>query len=117
MSEGIDKKTIRREIQLFLRRLGLFPHLSGYNYLVDAIDLVIENPSLIKSVTTELYPIIAQKNGYDNYGPIDRSIRHAISLSINNPEMLLLFQGATGKPSNSMFIATVAEEIKFKLDI
>ena len=93
-------------------------HVKGYQYIRDAIILVVEEMNLLGAVTKELYPLIAEKY---NTTPsrVERAIRHAIELAWDrgNVEMMNKFFGYTvnmdrGKPTNSEFIAMVADRLR-----
>jgi two-component system response regulator (stage 0 sporulation protein A) len=98
--------------------MGVPAHVKGYQYLRDAIILVINDVNLLGAVTKELYPMIAEKY---NTTPsrVERAIRHAIELawSRGNIELMNRFFGYTidverGKPTNSEFIAMVADRLR-----
>ncbi len=74
--------------------------------------------NLLGAVTKELYPLIAEKY---NTTPsrVERAIRHAIEVAWDrgNVEMMNKFFGYTvnmdrGKPTNSEFIAMVADRLR-----
>ncbi len=99
-----------------LRTLGIAPKLSGYHYIRCAIELAIEDMSIMcNRVTKELYPKIAKK--YNSIPTrVERCIRHAIEVSVCRGDMDLLekifgytINADKGKPTNSEFIAAVAD--------
>jgi two-component system response regulator (stage 0 sporulation protein A) len=101
--------------------MGVPAHIKGYQYLRDAILLVISEINLLGAVTKELYPMIAEKY---NTTPsrVERAIRHAIELAWNrgNVELMSRYFGYTinldkGKPTNSEFIAMVADRLRIGL--
>jgi len=101
-----------------IQKMGVPAHVKGYQYLRDAILAVIEDPDLIGRVTRELYPKIAVMN---NTSPtrVERAIRHAIELAWDrgNMEYINRIFGYTinierGKPTNSEFIALIADKLK-----
>ncbi len=106
------------EVTNLIHQMGVPAHVRGYQYLRDAIILVIGEMSLLGAVTKELYPMIAEKY---NTTPsrVERAIRHAIELAWDrgNVELMNKFFGYTidverGKPTNSEFIAMVADRLR-----
>lgn len=101
-----------------IHEMGVPAHVKGYQYLRDAILMVIEEVNLLGAVTKELYPMIAQKYS-TTPSRVERAIRHAIELAWDrgNVEMMGKFFGYTinlerGKPTNSEFIAMVADKLR-----
>ena len=101
-----------------LKDLGISPSLLGYTYLRDAIQLVMEDARLVHAITKELYPIVAKRN---NTTPTraERAMRHAIetgwikgSVTVQNAMFGRTVSCERGKPTNSEFIATVADYLK-----
>lgn len=113
-----SSKIIEIEVTKMIQQMGVPAHVKGYQYLRDAIVYVIKDVSLLGAVTKELYPMIAKKY---NTTPsrVERAIRHAIELAWDrgNIEFMNKFFGYTinvdrGKPTNSEFIAMVADKLR-----
>lgn len=111
-------KIVEVEVTKMIQQMGVPAHVKGYQYLRDAIVSVINDVSLLGAVTKELYPMIAKKY---NTTPsrVERAIRHAIELAWDrgNIEFMNKFFGYTinvdrGKPTNSEFIAMVADKLR-----
>lgn len=111
-------KIIEVEVTKMIQQMGVPAHVKGYQYLRDAIVSVINDVSLLGAVTKELYPMIAKKY---NTTPsrVERAIRHAIELAWDrgNIDFMNKFFGYTinvdrGKPTNSEFIAMVADKLR-----
>lgn len=103
-----------------IHEMGVPAHIKGYHYLRDAILMVIDEISLLGAVTKELYPMIAQKYN-TTASRVERAIRHAIELAWDrgNVEMMNKFFGYTinlerGKPTNSEFIAMIADKLRIE---
>ncbi|MGQ9512704.1 sporulation transcription factor Spo0A [Thermodesulfitimonas sp.] len=103
-----------------IHEIGVPAHIKGYHYLRDAILMVVEEINLLGGITKELYPMIAQKY---NTTPsrVERAIRHAIKLAWDrgNMEAISKFFGYTvnmakGKPTNSEFIAMIADKLRLE---
>lgn len=106
------------EVTNIIHQMGVPAHIKGYQYLRDAILLVINEVNLLGAVTKELYPMIAEKY-QTTPSRVERAIRHAIELAWDrgNVEMMNKFFGYTiniqrGKPTNSEFIAMVADKLR-----
>ncbi|MGD9560390.1 MAG: sporulation initiation factor Spo0A C-terminal domain-containing protein [Oscillospiraceae bacterium] len=100
-----------------LRTIGVPAHIKGYRFLRDAILMVTENPALINAVTKLLYPDIA-RNHATTASRVERAIRHAIEVAWDRGdiEILNFYFGSTvhslrGKPTNSEFIAMLADRV------
>lgn len=106
------------EVTKMIQQMGVPAHVKGYQYLRDSIVAVIKEVAPLGAVTKELYPMIAGKY---NTTPsrVERAIRHAIELAWDrgNIEFMNKFFGYTinldrGKPTNSEFIAMVADKLR-----
>lgn len=91
---------VKEEIQNFLLEKGIKPHLLGFKYLTDAIDIVLLNEDYQYNITTKLYPCIASKEN-TTCSKVERAIRHAI-------------ENARLRFTNSYFIALAVLEIQKK---
>lgn len=118
-----SQKNAEVEVTKMIQQMGVPAHVKGYQYLRDSIVAVIKNVSLLGAVTKELYPMIAQKY---NTTPsrVERAIRHAIELAWDrgNIDFMNKFFGYTinvdrGKPTNSEFIAMVADKLRLAENI
>ena len=97
--------------------IGIPPHIKGYGYLREGIRMTIEHPYVINSVTKELYPTIAKKFN-TTPSKVERAIRHAIEVAWNRGRIdainaifgSRIYLG-TEKPTNSEFIALVADKL------
>ena len=101
--------------------LGMPAHIKGYEYLRYAILRVIENRNLLHSVTKELYPMVA-KAFSSKPSRVERAIRHAIEVAWTrgDADNISRLFGCTvlssrGKPTNSEFLAMIADKILLKL--
>lgn len=106
-----------------IHEMGVPAHIKGYQYLREAIKMVVEEVSLLGGVTKELYPLIAQKYA-TTPSRVERAIRHAIELAWDrgNTEMMNKFFGYTinlerGKPTNSEFIAMIADKLRISAKV
>ena len=109
---------LKRRIETVLLRIGIPPALSGFRYIVYALELCHENEDCLTAITKELYPKVAAKFGKTT-AQTERTIRHAIEVAWDRGdlEMLELFFGNTisaskGKPTNGEFLARLAMEFR-----
>ena len=78
----------------------------------------MNEPEYINAVTKRLYPEIAKRNG-TTASRVERAIRHAIEVAWGRGELDTLnslfgytVNGGKGKPTNSEFIALIADKIR-----
>ncbi|WP_443082190.1 sporulation transcription factor Spo0A [Terrisporobacter sp.] len=111
---------IETEITNIIHEIGVPAHIKGYLYLREAIKMVIENVELLGAVTKELYPNIAKKY---NTTPsrVERAIRHAIEVAWSRGKVDTINQlfgytvhNTKGKPTNSEFIAMIADKLRLE---
>ena len=104
-----------------IHQIGVPAHIKGYHYLRDGILLAVRDHNMINSVTKLLYPTIAKMNNTTS-SRVERAIRHAIEVAWDRGDVDVLnsFFGYTirntrGKPTNSEFIAMIADNLKLQL--
>lgn len=90
----------KEKIQDFLLEKGIKPHLLGFKFLTDAIELVDKNLEYQYSITKMLYPEIASCEKTTS-SKVERAIRHAL-------------ENAKLKYTNAHFIALAALELQNK---
>lgn len=105
----------------FIHELGVPAHIKGYQYVRSAIMMVVENMELLNYITKQLYPTIAKKYGTTS-SRVERAIRHSIEVAWTRgkPQTMDEIFGYTidtgkGKPTNSEFIAMVADRIRLQI--
>ena len=115
--EEYMKEHLETDITKMLHELGIPAHIKGYQYLRDAISMVVRDREMMEAVTKILYPEIAKKN-YTSFSRLERAIRHAIEVawgrgSLEVIDELFGYTISTGKgnPTNSEFIALIADKI------
>ncbi|NLO89668.1 MAG: sporulation transcription factor Spo0A [Clostridia bacterium] len=120
ISPRSSKNNMEVEVTNIIHQMGVPAHIKGYQYLRDAILLVIDEVNLLGAVTKELYPMIAEKYNTTS-SRVERAIRHAIELAWDrgNVDLMNKFFGYTinverGKPTNSEFIAMIADKLRMK---
>lgn len=118
-SDG-GEKDLEIEITNIIHEVGVPAHIKGYQYLRDAILMVVEDMELLGAVTKELYPAIAQNN-HTTPSRVERAIRHAIEVAWNRGRLETIndlfgytVQHDKGKPTNSEFIAIIADKLRLE---
>ena len=114
---------VEARVSSFLRLLGVPAHIKGYRYLRKAIITVMRDPEMMScSVTKLLYPDIA-KCYHTTASRVERDMRKAIEAAWDrgNIDYLQHCFGYTvsslvGRPTNSEFIATVADMLVLNQD-
>ena len=109
--------TLDEKISEIFISIGIPPHIKGYSYLREAIKLTVERPYIINGVTKELYPTVAETY-HTTSSKVERAIRHAIEVAWNRGRVdainaifgTRVYLG-TEKPTNSEFIALVADKL------
>ena len=104
-----------RVANLFLS-IGIPAHVKGYQYLREAVRMVIDNHDVINRITKELYPGIARRYGTSS-SKVERAMRHAIEVAWNrgrlestNQMLGVKLFSERDKPTNGEFIALVADK-------
>ncbi len=108
------------EITSIIHEIGVPAHIKGYFYLREAISMVVNDIELLSAVTKELYPSIARKYNTTS-SRVERAIRHAIEVAWNRGQIESInkifgytIHNEKGKPTNSEFIAMVADRLRLK---
>ncbi|CDA89020.1 sporulation transcriptional activator Spo0A [Ruminococcus sp. CAG:563] len=104
-----------------MHQIGVPAHIKGYQYLREAIILSINNTEMMGSVTKLLYPTVA-KTFKTTSSRVERAIRHAIEVAWDRGDVDVLssyfgytIQSSRGKPTNSEFIAMIADKLRLRL--
>ncbi len=104
-----------------IHEIGVPAHIKGYQYLREAIMMVVEDIDMINQITKQLYPEIAHRYKTTS-SRVERAIRHAIEVAWGRgkPEVMERIFGYTvnankGKPTNSEFIAMIADKLRLEM--
>lgn len=111
---------LEKDVTDMIHEIGVPAHIKGYQYLREAIMMSVEDNSMLSSITKILYPTIA-KNYQTTPSRVERAIRHAIEVAWSRGKMETLdalfgytVNTGKGKPTNSEFIALIADRIRLK---
>lgn len=122
--EEIVKRAEERDLEQdatdMIHEIGVPAHIKGYQYLREAIMMSVEDAAMLSSITKILYPTIAKKF-QTTPSRVERAIRHAIEVAWSRGRMETLdalfgytINTGKGKPTNSEFIALIADRIRLK---
>ena len=122
-TRGIKPSSLENRITQIMRDVGVPAHIKGYQYMRDAVMLVIEDIELISSVTKRLYPELARRYK-TTPSRVERAIRHAIEVAWTRGQVDTIHElfGYTintkkGKPTNSEFIAMIADKLRLEAKV
>ena len=116
----VENYDMTKRLKNFFTKIGIYPNLIGYDYLLRAVSLAGKCPQYVKKLNRNLYPIIASDY---NTSPcrVERGIRNAIDVAYNKGKMSFFLNNLTGdeifkkyeRPTNSKFIAFIVDKIKY----
>ena len=123
-SELIERSPdMESQVTKIIHQIGVPAHIKGYQYLRTAILLTVNDGEIINSVTKILYPTVA-KQYQTTTSRVERAIRHAIEVAWDRGDIDTLnsyfgytIQTNRGKPTNSEFIAMIADNLRLKYKI
>lgn len=123
ISQGIKKSEENLEalVTNVIHEIGVPAHIKGYQYLREAIMMVVNDIDIINQITKQLYPDIAHKY-HTTPSRVERAIRHAIEVAWGRGEQAVVesifgytVSATKGKPTNSEFIAMIADKLRLEL--
>lgn len=122
-TNAADKIDMETQVTRIIHQIGVPAHIKGYQYLRTAILMTISDNDVINSVTKVLYPSVAKKY-QTTTSRVERAIRHAIEVAWDRGDVDTLnsyfgytIQNSRGKPTNSEFIAMIADNMRLKYKI
>lgn len=118
--EGERRARMENQVTSIIHEIGVPAHIKGYRYLREAILLAVEDREVINAVTKVLYPKVA-KSFNTTASRVERAIRHAIEVAWDRGDLETLqkyfgytVSNAKGKPTNSEFIAMIADRLQLQ---
>ncbi len=121
VSESKNEENLEALVTNVIHEVGVPAHIKGYQYLREAIIMVVNDIDVINQITKSLYPQIAIRF---NTTPsrVERAIRHAIEVAWGRGQQETVenifgytVSAAKGKPTNSEFIAMIADKLRLEL--
>ncbi|MDO5345935.1 MAG: sporulation transcription factor Spo0A [Lachnospiraceae bacterium] len=114
------ERNLETDITNLIHEIGVPAHIKGYQYLREAIMMSVQDMEMLGSITKILYPTIAKKY-QTTPSRVERAIRHAIEVAWSRGKMDTIdalfgytVNGGKGKPTNSEFIALIADRIRLE---
>ena len=116
-----SESSLEATVTEIIHEIGVPAHIKGYQYLRTSIVLAIKDREIINHITKELYPTVA-KQYKTTSTRVERAIRHAIEVAWDRGDVDVLnsyfgytIQNQKGKPTNSEFVAMLADKISLKI--
>lgn len=117
----ISDNELEMMVTEIIHQLGVPAHIKGYQYIRTSIILSVKDPEMVGAITKQLYPTVA-KLYKTTSSRVERAIRHAIEVAWDRGDLDTLnsYFGYTintgrGKPTNSEFIALIADKMRLRL--
>lgn len=118
--EEYKERNLESEVTTIIHEIGVPAHIKGYQYLREAIMMSVTDMEMLNSITKILYPTIAKKF-QTTPSRVERAIRHAIEVAWSRGKMDTIdelfgytIHNGKGKPTNSEFIALIADKIRLE---
>ena len=112
---------IEQRVTNILHEIGVPAHIRGYHYMREAIMMAVNNMDVLNYITKELYPAIAVRMDTTS-SRVERAIRHAIEVAWSRGKLDTIdnlfgytINNNKGKPTNSEFIALIADRLRLEL--
>lgn len=119
-AEEVEAARLEVKVTEIIHEVGVPAHIKGYQYLRTSILMAVQDMDILDSITKQLYPSIAKEYA-TTPSRVERAIRHAIEVAWsrgNSDIMHELFgytlQQGKLKPTNSEFIALIADKIRLE---
>ena len=120
---NMKEENLESRVTTMIHEIGIPAHIKGYHYLRDSIIMAVEDMDVLNAITKILYPTVAKRHQTTS-SRVERAIRHAIEVAWNRGKIDILddlfgytISNGKGKPTNSEFIALVADTIRLEQKI
>ncbi|MFG6384449.1 MAG: sporulation transcription factor Spo0A [Lachnospiraceae bacterium] len=118
--QELEERNLESDVTDIIHEIGVPAHIKGYQYLREAIIMSVRDMEMLNSITKILYPGIAKKY-QTTPSRVERAIRHAIEVAWSRGKMDTIdelfgytIHNGKGKPTNSEFIALIADRIRLE---
>ena len=88
-AEAPEPRDQPKDCVQMLSEMGVPARFAGYHYLLYGVELARRNPQYLNRLTTELYPLIAERFG-KRAANVERGIRYAVDMAFSNNSRLTL---------------------------
>lgn len=112
---------IRNTIRKLLIQMQMPMTINGFFYTIDAVEMAVNQPTLLKRLVSDLYPAVGKKHETAPSN-IERCIRTAVEQTFERGELNALYptfahviRSKTGKPANGDFIAVLSHLVRAQL--
>lgn len=119
----VKERNLEGEVTEIIREIGIPAHIKGYQYIREGIMMAVEDPNMLNYITKLLYPTIAKKYKTTS-SSVERAIRHAIEVAWSRGKMDVIqelfgytIHAGKGKPTNSEFIALIADKLRLEHEL
>ena len=113
--------SLKNLVTSVIHEIGVPAHIKGYQYLREAIMIAVDDMDVINAVTKVLYPEVAKRFS-TTPSRVERAIRHAIEVAWDRGDLETLqkyfgytVSNSKGKPTNSEFIAMIADRLVLEM--
>lgn len=121
VNPGFNQIDLEKLVTDCIHELGVPAHIKGYQYMRTAIMMVVKDMEMLNFITKRLYPEVA-KIYKTTSSRVERAIRHSIEVAwargqseTTNKIFGYTIDTNKGKPTNSEFIAMVADKIRLEI--
>lgn len=118
--EEFIERNLESDVTNIIHEVGVPAHIMGYHYLRDSIMMCVNDSSMLNGITKILYPEVAKKH-HSTPSRVERAIRHAIEVAFSRGNLDVIeelfgytINSGKGKPTNSEFIALIADKIRLE---
>lgn len=122
-AKSVVKNKLEIVVSDILHEIGVPAHVKGYRYLRSAIQRAVKDPDICEHITKGLYPDIAAEFA-TTPSRVERAIRHAIEIAIDRSDLETVqkwfgytISSSKGKPTNSEFIALIADKLRLEQEV
>lgn len=121
--QEFKERNLEADVTNIIHEIGVPAHIKGYQYLREAIIMSVNDIDMLNSITKMLYPTIGKKY-QTTPSRVERAIRHAIEVAWSRGKMDTIdelfgytISNGKGKPTNSEFIALIADKIRLEYKV
>jgi two-component system response regulator (stage 0 sporulation protein A) len=115
-----EEKSLESDVTDIIRDIGIPANIKGYQYIREGIIMAVNDANMLNYITKLLYPSIAKKYKTTS-SSVERAIRHAIEVAWSRGQIDVIndmfgytISAGKGKPTNSEFIALIADKLRIE---